>query len=42
MLEGAKHVGNLTVTLVFNEILRVDPQDYRPLWVKPPDVDSVD
>ncbi len=35
VLEGARHVGNLRIVQVFNQILRVDPQDFKPLCVEP-------
>ena len=33
VLEGSKKVGEITVRQIFNEVLRVSPEAYKPHWV---------
>ena len=35
VLEGQKLVGLITITCIFNEVLRVSPEAYKPIWVEP-------
>ena len=40
ILEGSKHVGTLLVTKLFNPLLRVSPEDYKSIWVRPSGVND--
>ncbi|SHG63669.1 hypothetical protein SAMN05428948_1383 [Massilia sp. CF038] len=36
IFEGSRLVGTLRVVRIMNEILRVAPEQYKPLWEEPP------
>lgn len=40
--EGAKVVGKLVVTRIFNPLLRVTPKAYSPIWVTPHGLGPID
>jgi translation elongation factor EF-Tu-like GTPase len=35
VLEGSKKVGEVTISRIFNEGLRVSPEAYKPVWIEP-------
>lgn len=35
ILEGSRLVGKLTIARIFNESLRVLPENYKPVWEEP-------
>lgn len=35
IFEGSRLVGTLTIRQIMNEILRVDPEHYKPVWEEP-------
>ena len=39
--EGKRVIGKIVVTEIFNEVLLVDPKNYKSEWVVPPNIDML-